>query len=205
MITRHRVSQTSAPRRWPSASAQAASRAQGGDLAPAPVPARAGRGADPCASMSGPTASRRLRTGASEIQRFPAMQLGGAPPQLIDQVIDGTVDIVWTLPGYTPNRFPRTEVFELPFMMANGNAEADQPRLLATGRRDHDGHRFRRCACPGPLGARAGRDPLGRTGRIGERSGRCQPARAHANDQTACSRNWARHPSACPSPPCPRR
>ena len=62
--------------------------------------------------------------GRIEIQRFPAMQLGGAPPQLIDQVIDGTVDIVWTLPGYTPNRFPRTEVFELPFMMANGDAEA---------------------------------------------------------------------------------
>ncbi|PWK62326.1 TRAP transporter substrate-binding protein [Roseicyclus mahoneyensis] len=62
--------------------------------------------------------------GRIEIQRFPAMQLGGAPPQLIDQVVDGTVDIVWTLPGYTPNRFPRTEVFELPFMMANGNAEA---------------------------------------------------------------------------------
>jgi TRAP-type C4-dicarboxylate transport system substrate-binding protein len=62
--------------------------------------------------------------GRIEIQRFPAMQLGGAPPQLIDQVLDGTVDIVWTLPGYTPNRFPRTEVFELPFMMANGDAEA---------------------------------------------------------------------------------
>jgi TRAP-type C4-dicarboxylate transport system substrate-binding protein len=62
--------------------------------------------------------------GRIEIQRFPSMQLGGAPPQLIDQVIDGTVDIVWTLPGYTPGRFPRTEVFELPFMMAGGNAEA---------------------------------------------------------------------------------
>ena len=62
--------------------------------------------------------------GRIEIQRFPAMQLGGAPPQLIDQAIDGTVDIVWTLPGYTPGRFPRTEVFELPFMMTGGNAEA---------------------------------------------------------------------------------
>jgi TRAP-type C4-dicarboxylate transport system substrate-binding protein len=62
--------------------------------------------------------------GRIEIQRFPSMQLGGAPPQLIDQVIDGTVDIVWTLPGSTPGRFPRTEVFELPFMMADGNAEA---------------------------------------------------------------------------------
>ena len=62
--------------------------------------------------------------GRIEIQRFPSMQLGGAPPQLIDQAIDGTVDIVWTLPGYTPGRFPRTEVFELPFMMTGGNAEA---------------------------------------------------------------------------------
>ena len=62
--------------------------------------------------------------GRIEIQRFPSMQLGGSPPQLIDQVIDGTVDIIWTLPGYTPGRFPRTEVFELPFMMAGGNAEA---------------------------------------------------------------------------------
>jgi len=62
--------------------------------------------------------------GRIEIERYPAMQLGGAPPQLIDQVIDGTVDIVWTLPGYTPGRFPRTEVFELPFMMTGGDAEA---------------------------------------------------------------------------------
>ncbi len=62
--------------------------------------------------------------GHIEIQRFPSMQLGGTPPQLIDQVIDGTADIVWTVAGYTPGRFPRTEVFELPFMMANGNAEA---------------------------------------------------------------------------------
>jgi TRAP-type C4-dicarboxylate transport system substrate-binding protein len=44
------------------------------------------------------------------------MQLGGKPPQLIDQVRDGIVDIVWTLPGYTPGRFTKTEAFELPFM-----------------------------------------------------------------------------------------
>ena len=46
---------------------------------------------------------------------YPAMQLGGAPPALIDQVRDGFVDMIWTLPGYTPGRFPKTEVFELPF------------------------------------------------------------------------------------------
>lgn len=62
--------------------------------------------------------------GRIEIQRFPSMQLGGAPPELIDQVIDGTVDIIWTVAGYTPGRFPRAEVFELPFMMAEANAEA---------------------------------------------------------------------------------
>ena len=47
---------------------------------------------------------------------FPAMQLGGTPAQLIDQVRDGVVDIVFTVPGYTAGRFPITEVFELPFM-----------------------------------------------------------------------------------------
>jgi TRAP-type C4-dicarboxylate transport system substrate-binding protein len=45
---------------------------------------------------------------------FPAMALGGAPPELYSQVRDGVADIVWTLPGYTPGTFPRTEVFELP-------------------------------------------------------------------------------------------
>ncbi|WP_093362477.1 TRAP transporter substrate-binding protein [Tropicimonas isoalkanivorans] len=60
--------------------------------------------------------------GRIEIQHFPAMQLGGKPPELIDQVIDGVADIVWTLPGYTPGRFPRTEVFELPFTMTNAEA-----------------------------------------------------------------------------------
>jgi TRAP-type C4-dicarboxylate transport system substrate-binding protein len=50
------------------------------------------------------------------IQIFPAMQLGGAPPQLFDQARDGVADIIWTLPGSTPGRFPRIEVFELPFV-----------------------------------------------------------------------------------------
>ncbi len=50
-------------------------------------------------------------------QIYPSMQLGGTPPQLYDQVKDGVVDIIWTLPGYTAGRFPLVEVFELPFMM----------------------------------------------------------------------------------------
>jgi TRAP-type C4-dicarboxylate transport system substrate-binding protein len=54
--------------------------------------------------------------GRLRVQIFPAMQLGGAPPQLFDQARDGVVDIVWTLPGNTPGRFPAIEVFELPFV-----------------------------------------------------------------------------------------
>ena len=36
-------------------------------------------------------------------QVYPSMQLGGTPPQLlIDQVRDGTVDVVWTLLATPP-------------------------------------------------------------------------------------------------------
>lgn len=56
------------------------------------------------------------------VRRYPAMQLGGKPPELMDQAKDGVADIVWTVVGYTPGRFPRTEVFELPFMMTNAEA-----------------------------------------------------------------------------------
>jgi len=34
----------------------------------------------------------------------------------------GVADIVWTAVGYTPGRFPSTEVFELPFMMDDARA-----------------------------------------------------------------------------------
>lgn len=54
--------------------------------------------------------------GRLNIRIFPSMQLGGAPPQLYDQAKDGVADIIWTLPGYTPGRFPRIEVIELPFI-----------------------------------------------------------------------------------------
>lgn len=60
--------------------------------------------------------------GRIKFEGYPAMQLGGTPPQLYDQAKDGVVDIVWTLPGNTAGRFPRIEVFELPFMMNNAEA-----------------------------------------------------------------------------------
>ena len=60
--------------------------------------------------------------GRIKIDQYPSMQLGGRPPELMDQAIDGIADIVWTVVGYTPGRFPRTEVFEMPFMMTNSRA-----------------------------------------------------------------------------------
>jgi TRAP-type C4-dicarboxylate transport system substrate-binding protein len=60
--------------------------------------------------------------GRIRFEGYPAMQLGGTPVQLYDQARDGVVDVVWTLPGNTTNRFPRVEVFELPFIMTNAEA-----------------------------------------------------------------------------------
>ncbi len=60
--------------------------------------------------------------GRIKVERYPSMQLGGKPPELMDQAIDGVADVVWTVVGYTPGRYPSTEVFELPFMMTNARA-----------------------------------------------------------------------------------
>ncbi len=57
--------------------------------------------------------------GRIDIEVYPSMSLGGKPPELIRQARDGVVDIVWTVNGYTPGLFPRTEVFELPFVHTN--------------------------------------------------------------------------------------
>lgn len=69
--------------------------------------------------------------GRIAFEHYPAMQLGGKPPELVDQVIDGVADIIWTLPGYTPGRFPRTEVIELPFLMTD--AETASRALYTLG------------------------------------------------------------------------
>jgi TRAP-type C4-dicarboxylate transport system substrate-binding protein len=62
--------------------------------------------------------------GKVKIDLYPTMQLGGTPPQLVDQVRDGVVDLTFTLPGYTADRFPRTEVFEVPFLHTHAGATA---------------------------------------------------------------------------------
>ena len=65
--------------------------------------------------------------GRLKCQIYPAMQLGGTPPQLFDQVRDGVSDITWTVPTYQAGRFIKSEVFELPFMV--NTAEKASPAL----------------------------------------------------------------------------
>src|SRR5690349_16452380 len=65
--------------------------------------------------------------GRLKCQIYPAMQLGGTPPQLFDQARDGVADIIWTIPTYQAGRFLKAEVFELPFMAKN--AETGSPAL----------------------------------------------------------------------------
>jgi TRAP-type C4-dicarboxylate transport system substrate-binding protein len=83
---------------------------------PAPVPAMILK---PWAQVVEEASGGRIK-----IEHFDAMSLGGRPPELIDQARDGVVDLSMTVVGYTPGRFPRTEVFELPFMMTNPVATA---------------------------------------------------------------------------------
>lgn len=66
----------------------------------------------------------KASAGRMKCQVFPAMQMGGTPAQLYDQARDGVADVVWTVTGYTAGRFPRTEVFELPFIMTDPEATA---------------------------------------------------------------------------------
>ena len=58
--------------------------------------------------------------GKLKCQIYPALQLGGTPPQLVDQVKNGVADVVWTSPSYSTGRFPRTEALELPFSLPPG-------------------------------------------------------------------------------------
>ncbi|MBL4872710.1 MAG: TRAP transporter substrate-binding protein [Rhodobacteraceae bacterium] len=62
--------------------------------------------------------------GRIKIEHYPSMQLGGSPPSLYGQAKDGVVDIIWTLMGYTPGRFPTSEAFELPFMTGSSEASS---------------------------------------------------------------------------------
>ncbi len=67
-------------------------------------------------------ALKRDSGGTLELQIFPGMQLGGKPRDLLDQVLNGVVDMVYTLPGYHGGRFPIMQGLELPFIGKGGAA-----------------------------------------------------------------------------------
>jgi len=63
--------------------------------------------------------ARRVETeskGRIKVDVYPDMALGGKAPDLVNQVFEGVVDVVWTAAAYTPGRFPRSEVFALPLV-----------------------------------------------------------------------------------------
>ena len=60
-------------------------------------------------------------SGKLKCQIYPAMQLGGTPPQLADQVKNAVADIVMTSPSYASGRFPYTEALEQPFTLPPGS------------------------------------------------------------------------------------
>jgi TRAP-type transport system periplasmic protein len=53
-------------------------------------------------------------SGRLTVRMFPSMQLGGKPPELYRQMVQGIADIVFTLPGYTSGDFPMMSLTELP-------------------------------------------------------------------------------------------
>ncbi|RAI01007.1 C4-dicarboxylate ABC transporter [Acuticoccus sediminis] len=60
--------------------------------------------------------------GRIDVQVYPAMQLGGSAADLVQQLEDGVVDMIWTVAGFTPGRFTGTQGLELPFMNTGESA-----------------------------------------------------------------------------------
>lgn len=56
---------------------------------------------------------------------YPSMQLGGKAPDLVRQAREGTVDLVFSLPGYTSPQFPRTQMIELPGLRPDGTSTTE--------------------------------------------------------------------------------
>ena len=53
--------------------------------------------------------------GRIKVEIYPAMQLGGKASDMVQQLEDGVVEMIWTVAGFTPGRFPGLEGVELPF------------------------------------------------------------------------------------------
>ena len=63
----------------------------------------------------------KLSGGSLTVRMFPSMQLGGKPPELYHQTVQGISDICFTLPGYTSADFPMMGLTELPGAAESGS------------------------------------------------------------------------------------
>lgn len=64
----------------------------------------------------------KATNGEVKVTLYPSLQLGGKPPELFRQTVDGVVDMTFTLPGYTSPAFPRVGIIELPGLKGDGLA-----------------------------------------------------------------------------------
>lgn len=55
-----------------------------------------------------------LTNGALTVKQFPGGALNGVPPKQYSILLDGVADVVFALPGYTADVFPKTNVIALP-------------------------------------------------------------------------------------------
>ncbi|HZM36496.1 MAG TPA: TRAP transporter substrate-binding protein [Burkholderiales bacterium] len=67
----------------------------------------------------------KATNGQVKLTGYPSMQLGGKPPELFRQAVDGVADLVFTLPGYTSPAFPRVGIIELPGLKEDGFKATD--------------------------------------------------------------------------------
>jgi TRAP-type C4-dicarboxylate transport system substrate-binding protein len=90
--------------------------------------------------------------GRLAVQIFPAMSLGGKPPDLVDQARDGIADLTWALPTYQAGRFPVLETWTLPFLITNAEqtARAIDDYMRSHGKAEWDSVHALAWWCHGP-------------------------------------------------------
>jgi TRAP-type C4-dicarboxylate transport system substrate-binding protein len=69
----------------------------------------------------------KASNGKMTVRYFPSMQLGGKPPELFRQAVQGISDAIFSLPGYTSADFPMMALTELP---GTANSADDGTRKL---------------------------------------------------------------------------
>ena len=81
--------------------------------------------------------------GALTFKIFPSMQLG-PPPKYYDIARTGQADITWFVHGFTPGRFPLSEISNLPYMVGSseiGTKMLNEPAVRKYLDREHQGVR----------------------------------------------------------------